>query len=75
MTSLFAGELTQQPTFFVRPIYYGGPLDGLIGWLIEVDRLRDRQSHMHGHYVFRGYRHSWHQCGAADAVYEWEVSQ
>jgi hypothetical protein len=75
MTTIFAGDLTQSPTYFVRPVYYGGPVDGLVGWLIEVDRLRDRQAYLHGHYVFRGYRHSEHKCGAADAVYEWEASR
>lgn len=73
MTAIFAGELTQTPTFFVRPVYYGGPVDGLVGWLVEVDRLRDRQEYLHGCYVFRGYRRS---CPTrADAVYEWEASR
>lgn len=73
MTTIFAGDLTQSSTYFVRPVYYGGPVDGLVGWLIEVDRLRDRQAYLHGHYVFRGFRLS---CPTrADAVYEWEASK
>jgi hypothetical protein len=70
--AIFAGELTKTPTYFVRPVYYGGPVDGLVGWLVEPDRLGERQEYAGGSYQFRGFRMS---CPTrADAVYEWEVA-
>lgn len=73
MTAIFYGSLTQTPTFFVRPVYYGGPMDGLVGYLIEADRAKGAQAYLRGNYVLRGYRYS---CPtAAEAVYEWEPTR
>jgi hypothetical protein len=64
-------DLHPQPSFFVRPVFYGGPLDGWAGLLVEGDRVRGSVKHRGGTYSLQGFKSPTGDYEADDAVYEW----
>jgi hypothetical protein len=68
--------LHPKPTFFVAPVFYGGPIDGLRLYLVEGDTIRGTIKHRGGAYSLQGFRATGTDDapGADEAVYEWEVS-